>query len=138
MDPLLTPQRLYDLHGRPWFPSRDRLTGSVQLTGDWNGAVLLECGRAEACRFAGRFLSMDPPAAVDNVVRDAVGELANIIGGNLKSALAQDSRQIRLSIPTVVDGGDYSLRICGAEVCERVAFHCDEGPFWITVLATPA
>lgn len=122
----------------PWFPSRDRMTGAVQLTGDWNGAVLLECDRGQACRFAGRFLCMDAPGEVDDVVRDALGELANMIGGNLKSVLAQGSRKIRLSIPTVVDGGDYSLRICGAQVRERVAFRCNEGPFWITVLTTRA
>ena len=119
--------------GAPWFPSGDRLTAAVHLTGDWNGAVLLECGREQACRLAGRFLSMDPPGAVDDVVRDVLGELANMIGGNLKCVLTSG---IRLSMPSIVDGGDYSLRICGAELRERLAFSCDEGPFWITILAT--
>jgi chemotaxis protein CheX len=119
--------------GTPWFPSGDRLTSSVHLAGDWSGAVLLECDREQACRFAGRFLSMDPPETVDDVVRDVLGELANMIGGNLKCVL---TRGIRLSMPSVVDGSDYSLRVCGAEVRERLAFECAEGPFWITVLAT--
>jgi chemotaxis protein CheX len=103
------------------------------LTGDWNGAVLLECDRGQACRFAGRFLSMDPPETVDDVVRDVLGKLANMIGGNLKCVL---TRGIRLSMPAVVDGSDYSLRVCGAEVRERLAFQCAEGLFWITVLTT--
>jgi chemotaxis protein CheX len=119
--------------GEPWFPSGDRLTAAVHLAGDWNGAVLLECDRRQACRFAGRFLSMDPPGTVDDVVRDVLGELANMIGGNLKCVLM---RGIRLSMPSVVDGSDYSLRVCGAEVRERLAFQCAEGLFWITVLAT--
>jgi len=115
----------------PWFPSGDRLTSALHLAGDWNGAVLLECDRHQACRFAGRFLSMDPPGAVDDVVRDVLGELANMIGGNLKCVLTPG---IRLSMPSIVDGSDYSLRVCGAEVGERLAFECAEGPFWITVL----
>ena len=119
--------------GTPWFPSGDRLTSVVHLAGDWNGAVLLECSRGQACRFAGRFLSMDPPDGVDDVVRDVLGELANMIGGNLKCVL---TRGIRLSMPSVVDGSDYSLRVCGAEVRERLPFGCAEGPFWVTVLAT--
>jgi chemotaxis protein CheX len=65
-------------------PGADRLTSAVHLAGDWNGAVLLECDRRQACRFAGRFLSMDPSDTVDDVVRDVLGELANMIGGNLK------------------------------------------------------
>jgi len=116
----------------PWFPSGDRLTSAVHLTGDWNGAVLLECDRKQACRLAGRFLSVDPPETVDDVVRDVFGELANMIGGNLKCVLM---RGIRLSIPSVVDGSDYSLRVCGVEVRERLAFQCSEGLFWITVLS---
>jgi chemotaxis protein CheX len=116
----------------PWFPSVDRLTAAVHLAGHWNGAVLLECDRCQACRFAGRFLSMDPPDAVDDVVRDVLGELANMIGGNLKCVLTQG---IRLSMPSVVDGDDYFVRICGAEVSERVAFGGEEGPFWVTILA---
>jgi len=116
-----------------WFPSEDRLTAAVHLAGDWNGAVLVECGRGQACRFAGRFLSMNPPDTVDDVVRDVLGELANMIGGNLKCALMKG---IRLSVPSVVDGSDYSLRICGAEVRERLSFQSTDGPFWITVLTT--
>jgi chemotaxis protein CheX len=118
--------------GTPWFPGADRLTSAVHLAGDWNGAVLLECDRRQACRFAGRFLSTDPSDTVDDVVRDVLGELANMIGGNLKCVLSQG---IRLSMPSVMDGSDYSLRVCGVEVQQRLAFQCDDGLFWITVLA---
>jgi chemotaxis protein CheX len=117
--------------GTPWFPGGDRLTSVLHLAGDWNGAVLLECDRRQASRFAGRFLSIDPPDTVDDVVRDVLGELANMIGGNLKCVLTPG---IRLSMPSIVDGSDYSLRVCGAEVPERLAFQCAEGPFWIIVL----
>jgi chemotaxis protein CheX len=115
----------------PWFLSGDHLTAAVHLMGDWNGALLLECDREQACRFAGRFLSTDPPSTVDDDVRDVLGELANMIGGNLKCVLTPG---IRLSLPSVVDGGHYSVRFCGAQVCARVPFQCDDGPFWITVL----
>ena len=124
----------------PWFASTDRLTSSVHLTGHWNGAVLFECDPRQACQFAGHFLAMDapaptpqPPAVVDDVVRDLIGELANMIGGNLKCVLKQG---VRLSMPSVVDGTEYSLRVCGAQVKERLSFQCAEGVFWITVLAT--
>jgi chemotaxis protein CheX len=94
--------------------------------------VLLECDVRQACRFAGRFLSVDPSDTVDDVVRDVLGELANMIGGNLKCVLSQG---IRISMPSVMDGSDYSLRVCGAEVRARHAFQCADGLFWVTVLA---
>ena len=117
----------------PFTSQGDRLTSFVHLTGGWNGAVLFECNRHQACQFAGLILAMDPPEAVDDDVRDVIGELANMIGGNLKSGMASG---VRLSMPTVMEGCDYDMRICGSQVLERLAFQCDAGNFWITVLGT--
>jgi chemotaxis protein CheX len=121
------------LSDAPWNPTGDRLTSFVHLTGDWNGAVLLDCNPRQACQFAGRILAMDPPDAVDDDVRDVLGELANMIGGNMKCGMATG---VRLSMPTVMEGHAYDMRICGSQVLERVAFHCADGHFWVTVLTT--
>jgi chemotaxis protein CheX len=118
--------------GTAWYPSQERLTAAVRLTGHWNGEVLIECDRAQACRFAGRFLSEDPPDSVDEVVRDVLGELANMIGGNMKCVLTAG---IRLSMPAVTEGSGY---VRAPEILERIAFQCEDGPFWVTVLATPS
>ena len=119
---------------KPWHPGGERLTSFVQLTGDWNGAVMIECSRQQACQFAGRILAMDPPDAVDDDVRDVLGELANMIGGNMKCGMSATG--VRLSMPTVMDGTDCDLRICGSEVQDRLAFQCADGHFWVTVLTT--
>ncbi len=112
-------------------PAVNRLTSFVQMTGDWNGAVLLECSPRQACLFAGRILSMDPPGTVDDDVRDALGELANVIGGNMKCGM---SAGIRLSMPTVMEGSDYDLRMCGSHIQQKLTFRCSEGNFWVTIL----
>jgi len=115
----------------PWFDGADRLTASVHLSGAWNGAVLMECTRQQACRFAGRFLSIDAPDAVDDTVRDVLGELANMIGGNLKCVVAPGAT---LSMPSVVNGSDYVVKVCGAAVHEKLNFRCEEGRLWVSVL----
>jgi chemotaxis protein CheX len=120
---------------KPWHAGGERLTSFVQLTGEWNGAVLLECSRKQACHFAGRILAMDPPETVDDDVRDVLGELANMIGGNMKCGMTPG---VRLSMPTVLDGSDYDLRVCGSQVQERLAFQCDDSQFWVTVLSEGA
>jgi CheY-specific phosphatase CheX len=76
---------------------------------------------------------MDPPDIVDDDVRDVLGELANMIGGNMKCCMPTG---VRLSMPTVMEGRDYDMRICGSQILERVAFQCAEGHFWVTVLVT--
>jgi chemotaxis protein CheX len=120
-------------HEIPWSPSHDQLTAVVHLSGNRNGTLLFECNRWEACRFTGRFLSMDPPDTVNDDVRDVLGELANMIGGNIKCAVASG---LRLSMPSVTDGSDYGARLCGSEF-HRLGFECEEGPFWVTLLAVP-
>jgi chemotaxis protein CheX len=115
----------------PWAPTEQWWTAAVYLSGEWNGAVHVECDQQQACRFAGRFLSIDPAEAAEEMVRDVLGELANMIGGNLKSALMSG---IRLSLPSIVSGSDYSVRVCGAAIRQRMAFQSVDGPFWVTVL----
>ncbi len=88
----------------PWSRAGDRMTSLVYLTGDWNGAVMLECTPQQACQFAGRILCMDPPETADDDVRDVLGELANMVGGNMKSGM---STGVRLSMPSVMIGRDY-------------------------------
>lgn len=116
-------------------PVGDRVTASVFLEGDWNGAVSLECNRTQAYLFAGAFLAMDPPDAMDDDVRDVLGELANIVGGNIKSVIAAETR---LSMPSVVEGNDYVLRVCGCEAGDRIPFSFAGGLFWVTILAKGA
>jgi chemotaxis protein CheX len=116
---------------QPLIPDPNRLTATIYLAGDWKGALALECGRKEACAFAARFLSTDAPEIVDDVVRDVMGELLNMIGGNLKCVLAGG---LKLSMPSVVDGADHSLRVCRAGIRERAVFECAEGTFSFAVL----
>jgi chemotaxis protein CheX len=117
-----------------WTPSNDQLTSTVHLSGSWNGALLFECHRLQACLFAGRFLSIGPPVTVNDDVRDVLGELANMIGGSIKSAV---SAGLSLSIPSVTDGSDSPPVCNGAKVQNRLAFECAEGPFWVALLAAP-
>lgn len=115
-----------------WFPGRDRLTAAVRLEGDGSRSVLIECDHAQACRLAGRFLSAQPPEQGDVVVSDVLGELANMIGGNLKCVLNQGAD---LSIPSVIDGSVGGFDPGRVDVVERLAFENEGEVFWVTVLA---
>jgi len=118
-----------------WRPARNRLTGAVYLAGAWRGAVLLECDRDQAHYFTNRLMAVPLPEEVNDDVRDTLGELANMLGGNLKSVLPHG---VVLSMSSVVEGCDYSLRVCGGKaVVERVAYRSPAGVFWITLVELP-
>jgi chemotaxis protein CheX len=118
----------------PWAVNGARLTAAVHLSGDWNGVVFLECGREQAYHFTWRFLSADPAKIVEEDVRDVLGELANMLAGNLKSALTPG---VVLSMPSVVEGSDYSWQMCGRKTTERAAFFSAGGIFSLTLVGVP-
>jgi CheY-specific phosphatase CheX len=76
-------------------------------------------------------MGLPPAESVDNDVRDVMGELANMIAGNLNSAFAPG---IRVSIPSVTDGASYNVRVCGPQAACQAAFHTEAGPLWITLI----
>jgi chemotaxis protein CheX len=111
----------------------DITTCAVYFAGEWSGAVLVECPLAMAFEFTARFMRIPKPLQFDNDVYDAMGELANMIGGNLKSVLP---RGVSLSMPSVVEGAKYSVRVCGSNRNNRMAFDSPDGPFWVTLVET--
>ncbi len=62
---------------------------------------------------------------------DALCELTNTFGGNVKALLPGPSA---LSLPTLVEGDDCSLRIPGTIAVTRLAFRCLDHPFVITLV----
>lgn len=117
-----------------WPPEEDLINVTIHYAGAWKGALLLECTREQACAFTGRLLGVTPPDEVNDDVRDAIGELANMIAGNLKPVLPPG---VALSMPTLVEGTDYALRILGGNLAGMIAFRCCTGVFWVTLIQAP-
>jgi chemotaxis protein CheX len=115
----------------PFPPSGDVITAAISLAGTWKGAVLVECGLPEAFLFTSRMIGIDPPTSLNDDVRDALGELANMVGGNLKSVLPGG---VALSLPTVVWGHAYTMQICRAGKSRRWVFQSDETLFAVEVV----
>lgn len=112
-------------------PSTEMITGAIYYAGPWKGATMLQCEPREAFEFTARLMSVPPPGSFDDDVRDAMGEITNIIGGNMKPLLP---RGVALSMPSVVYGRPSALRICGDVPLVRLAFQCELGNFWLTIV----
>jgi chemotaxis protein CheX len=82
-------------------PSDDSLTGTVSISGQWNGLVSLTCSSVAATRAAALMFDAELEKVTQADVRDAVGELVNIVGGNLKGMLPSPTG---LSLPSVTHG----------------------------------
>ncbi|MCZ4497985.1 MAG: chemotaxis protein CheX [Marmoricola sp.] len=78
-------------------------SAAVAVSGEWDGMVSVELPTAMAEEVTRRMLGLgdEPASAVDEDVADAVGELVNMIGGNVKSLMPGPSA---LSLPVVAAG----------------------------------
>ena len=72
---------------------------SVSITGSWTGHVVYASSTAAARRAAAAFLAMEVDEVSQEDLSDVLGELANIIGGNVKAMLPPGAL---LSLPQVM------------------------------------
>jgi chemotaxis protein CheX len=106
------------------------LTGSVAIDGAWQGTVVVQCSTALARRAASVMFEIDLESLCRDDVRDAMGELANMVGGNVKSLLPAPSR---LALP-IVGEGDGSLVPNAAEVDSQVWLDSGDGAVVVSLV----
>ena len=85
---------------------------SIAVTGGWSGRITLDVSRAGADVLARRMLLSDEVSEDD--VTDAVGELVNVLGGNVKGLLLEESA---LGLPQVLTHDEPAPRGAAVEVC---------------------
>jgi chemotaxis protein CheX len=117
-------------------PAPGSWVGRVHIDGAWRGTVAVALGPAAARALAEALLA-DPDeratsAPGEDDVRDAVGELANVVGGNVKALLEEPHR---LSLP---EAGPGLADPPGHGVALRRSFRWGPHPITVTVLRAGA
>ena len=111
------------------------LTGYVQYTGAWHGAFLLDCSFSLARRIAAIMFRFETAQTSVEDICDALGEMANITGGNVKGLLPEPCR---LALPVVViDGSSSALHLLGSQIVTQINLECEQEPFRVTLLSLP-
>jgi chemotaxis protein CheX len=116
-------------------PEAETASSLVGITGNWDGAVIVACARPLATRLATAMFGIDESAVGEDDVNDALGELVNMIGGNFKSMLPP---VCSLSLPTVVEGRNYRVRVPGAKVVRELDFGASNEHLRVTVVERAA
>jgi chemotaxis protein CheX len=101
----------------PLIPSGDEkqateVHSTVSITGTWHGHLVYASSMLAARRAAAAFLAMEPDEVGQEDISDVLGELANIVGGNVKAMLPAGCF---LSLPTVVLAPDTASFYPAAE-----------------------
>ena len=112
-------------------PGSRTFTGCVQITGAWEGAVTVHCSESLAKMLTAAMFMVDADDTTPEEVSDALGELANMVGGNVKALLPEPCR---ISLPAVADGMDYRLSVPGARPLTAVTWTCSGEPLMVRLL----
>jgi chemotaxis protein CheX len=114
----------------------DEVSAAVSVTGAWRGHVVISFSSAASRHAAAALLGVEFDDVSTADITDAVGELANIIGGNVKSLLPEPSA---LSLPHVLLGGGHGNMHWPSvtEVCQLSGVWLDE-PVTVSVLESTA
>lgn len=114
--------------GTPIFPgtstvSADAWYSAITVTGEWEALILIAMPLSLSERITTTMLGLpEDEACSTEDITDALGELVNIVGGNVKSLMPGPSK---LSLPLVAQGAVTTTSDL-TEVCEVVLSWHDE------------
>lgn len=107
------------------------LTGSVGISGKWQGAITMRLPAGLARSAAAAMFMTDVNDTSAEEMHDALGELVNQVAGIVRPMV---SDCCVLSLPTVATGDDAGLTVLGAAPLLEVPLACAGEPILVTLL----
>jgi CheY-specific phosphatase CheX len=87
---------------------RAEIVGTVAFAGSWTGYVGVVTSRAAATAITGALLGTDAED-LEAQVRDAIGEVVNMLAGGLRTRLAKPGNAWAVTIPMVATGDSLTI-----------------------------
>lgn len=111
----------------------EAVTAVVGFGGVLSGACILRASTAAAMAMAALMTSMTFDE-VDDTVKDAMGEVCNMLAGSWKGKLPELASHCGLSVPAVITGRDYRLHVQAPEFQIDHIYRFGEQRFSVTIV----
>jgi chemotaxis protein CheX len=122
--------------GKPYLKkdsvAKGDVSGIIGLTGDATGAISVSF--TEQC-ILGLVSNMfgETMSEMDDEVKDAVGEITNMISGQARQKLEGMGKSLKAAIPTVITGKNHTITHITNNPIVALPFATDNGEFTIEV-----
>jgi len=104
-----------------------RMMAAVNFAGNVIGLINIQVTSELARQMLANMQEIEPEEVEDDdEIKDMLAEIANIVGGNLKSALNDAGHTCVISTPALTYGADFSIKTLSMERFERFAFSCQQ------------
>jgi chemotaxis protein CheX len=111
--------------------------GIIAVVGDLNWSVSLAfppaTAEALALQFAGFEIPYDSPD-----MNDVIGEIANVLAGDVVARLDSQGHSVKMSLPTVARGEDLHVYQPGAVINSCLQFHLPQGSMCVALAIAKA
>jgi chemotaxis protein CheX len=106
------------------------ISAIVGMAGVNKGMLAIHIPASTALIITSSFLMMEV-TEVDDDVKDAIGELANMVAGSIKADLTEQGMEFKLSIPSVVCGAEYEIACLTESDGVSIPFSIEGGEFLV-------
>lgn len=111
----------------------ETITAVVGFGGLLSGACVFRSGGTAALSIAAKLTGMEFPE-IDDTVKDAIGEVCNMLAGAWKGRVPDLSANCGLSIPAVITGRDYNIHVQAPEFRLHHTYCFDDTSFAVTII----
>jgi chemotaxis protein CheX len=128
--------RVHPKPGKPFLKKNEAALGDVSaiigITGAAKGSMALTFSESAIKAIAGSLLGMIFDE-VNEKLRDAVGELTNMICGDARRRLSEEGISLQAGIPTIVSGKNHTINHISNGPRLAIPFQTPHGAFIVEV-----
>ena len=125
--------------GKPYLKmdslAKGDVSGIIGLTGSAAGSLALSFSEGAILKIVSNMLGEDIES-INSDVKDAVGEITNMISGVARKNLEAEGFYIQAAIPTIVSGKNHSIAHVMGGPSLIIPFEINEGVFVVDVCLT--
>ena len=108
------------------------VSAMIGLTGDLSAMLGIHCPEEVGLAITGAMLGMELEE-VDADVKDALGEISNMVAGGIKERVSTENINLELAIPTAVAGKSYTISAPKGSQRVVVPFTVEQGQFFVEI-----
>lgn len=106
------------------------VSAMIGLSGDFSGMLGIHCPAAVGLAITGAMLGMELEE-IDADVKDALGEISNMLAGVIKEAFASEQVDLELAIPTAISGKSFTIASPTKSNRVIIPFNLEQGRFFV-------
>lgn len=122
--------------GKPYLKkdnqARGDVSGIIGFTGSARGSLAISFSKTAILKIVSNMIG-EHHSEINGEVRDAVGEITNMISGVARKSLEAQGFIVQAAIPTIISGENHAiLHVLGGPSI-IIPFKTDAGPFFVDV-----